>query len=55
MRLAQQQAQLTGSVEPLLAALRTADQRIEPGRPAPAEPPAHAPSAATWTASRRPP
>ena len=28
MRLAQQQAQLTGSVEPLLAALRTADQRI---------------------------
>ena len=28
MRLAQQQAQLSGSVEPLLAALRTADQRI---------------------------
>ncbi|MBP7565674.1 MAG: uroporphyrinogen-III C-methyltransferase [Burkholderiaceae bacterium] len=28
LRLAQQQAQLTGSVEPLLAALRTADQRI---------------------------
>ena len=28
MRLAQQQSQLTGSVEPLLAALRTADQRI---------------------------
>ena len=28
VRLAQQQAQLTGSVEPLLAALRTADQRI---------------------------
>ena len=29
LRLAQQQAQLTGSVEPLLAALRTADQRLE--------------------------
>lgn len=28
LRLAQQQAQLTGSVEPLLATLRTADQRI---------------------------
>lgn len=28
LRLAQQQAQLTGSVEPLLAALRTADQRV---------------------------
>ena len=28
VRLAQQQAQLTGSVEPLLAALRTADQRL---------------------------
>ncbi len=28
LRLAQQQAQLTGSVEPLLAALKTADQRI---------------------------
>lgn len=28
LRLAQQQAQLTGSVEPLLAALRTADQRL---------------------------
>ncbi|MDO8280050.1 MAG: uroporphyrinogen-III C-methyltransferase [Burkholderiaceae bacterium] len=28
IRLAQQQAQLTGSVEPLLAALRTADQRL---------------------------
>jgi uroporphyrin-3 C-methyltransferase len=28
LRLAQQQAQLTGSAEPLLAALRTADQRI---------------------------
>lgn len=28
VRLAQQQAQLTGSVEPLLAALRTADQRV---------------------------
>ncbi len=28
VRLAQQQAQLTGTVEPLLAALRTADQRI---------------------------
>lgn len=29
VRLAQQQAQLTGSVEPLLAALRTADQRVQ--------------------------
>lgn len=29
LRLAQQQTQLTGSPEPLLAALRTADQRIE--------------------------
>ena len=29
LRLAQQQAQLTLSVEPLLAALRTADQRVE--------------------------
>ncbi len=29
LRLAQQQAQLTGSVEPLLAALRTADQRLK--------------------------
>lgn len=29
MRLAQQQAQLTGSVEPLLAALKTTQQRIE--------------------------
>ncbi len=29
LRLAQQQAQLTGSVEPLLAALKSADQRIE--------------------------
>ena len=28
IRLAQQQAQLTGSVEPLLAALKTADQRV---------------------------
>ena len=28
LRLAQQQAQLTGSVEPLLAALKTADQRV---------------------------
>lgn len=28
LRLAQQQTQLTGSVEPLLAALRTADQRL---------------------------
>ncbi|OYU45704.1 MAG: hypothetical protein CFE44_06090 [Burkholderiales bacterium PBB4] len=28
LRLAQQQAQLTGSVEPLLAAMRTAEQRI---------------------------
>jgi len=28
LRLAQQQAQLTGSAEPLLAALRTADQRL---------------------------
>lgn len=28
VRLAQQQAQLTGSVEPLLAALKTADQRV---------------------------
>jgi uroporphyrin-3 C-methyltransferase len=31
LRLAQQQAQLTGSVEPLLAALRGADQRLERG------------------------
>ena len=29
LRLAQQQAELTGSVEPLLAALRTADQRLQ--------------------------
>lgn len=29
LRLAQQQAQLTGSVEPLLAALRTAEQRVQ--------------------------
>lgn len=29
VRLAQQQAQLTGSVEPLLAALKTADQRVQ--------------------------
>ena len=29
LRLAQQQAQLTGSAEPLLAALRSADQRLE--------------------------
>jgi uroporphyrin-3 C-methyltransferase len=29
IRLAQQQAQLTGSLEPLVAALKTADQRIE--------------------------
>jgi uroporphyrin-3 C-methyltransferase len=29
IRLAQQQAQLTGSVEPLLAALRSADQRVQ--------------------------
>ncbi|EJE49837.1 putative enzyme of heme biosynthesis [Acidovorax sp. CF316] len=29
IRLAQQQAQLTGSLDPLLAALKTADQRIE--------------------------
>lgn len=28
IRLAQQQAQLTGSIEPLLAALKTADQRV---------------------------
>ena len=28
LRLAQQQAQLTGSIEPLLAALKTADQRV---------------------------
>jgi uroporphyrin-3 C-methyltransferase len=31
LRLAQQQAQLTGSIEPLLAALRSADQRLERG------------------------
>ncbi|MFN7861708.1 MAG: uroporphyrinogen-III C-methyltransferase [Curvibacter sp.] len=29
LRLAQQQAQLTGNVEPLLAALRTAEQRVQ--------------------------
>ncbi|MFZ4622651.1 MAG: uroporphyrinogen-III C-methyltransferase [Rhodoferax sp.] len=29
LRLAQQQAQLTGSVEPLLAALKSADQRVQ--------------------------
>ena len=29
LRLAQQQAQLTGSVEPLLAALKTAEQRVQ--------------------------
>lgn len=29
LRLAQQQAQLTGSVEPLIAALRSAEQRVE--------------------------
>ena len=29
LRLAQQQAQLTGSAEPLLAALKTAEQRVE--------------------------
>ncbi|HUR87837.1 MAG TPA: uroporphyrinogen-III C-methyltransferase [Ramlibacter sp.] len=33
LRLAQQQAQVTGSVEPLLAALRSADQRVERGGP----------------------
>jgi uroporphyrin-3 C-methyltransferase len=33
LRLAQQQAQVTGSVEPLLAALRSADQRLERGGP----------------------
>lgn len=33
IRLAQQQAQLTGSLEPLLAALKTADQRIERSQP----------------------
>lgn len=31
LRLAQQQAQVTGSVDPLLAALRAADQRLERG------------------------
>lgn len=31
LRLAQQQAQVTGSVEPLLTAMRTADQRLERG------------------------
>jgi uroporphyrin-III C-methyltransferase len=31
LRLAQQQAQLTGTTEPLLAALRSADQRLERG------------------------
>jgi uroporphyrin-III C-methyltransferase len=31
LRLAQQQAELTGSTEPLLAALRSADQRLERG------------------------
>jgi len=31
LRLAQQQAQLTGSAEPLLSALRAADQRLERG------------------------
>jgi uroporphyrin-III C-methyltransferase len=31
LRLAQQQAQLTGSIEPLVAALRSADQRLERG------------------------
>jgi uroporphyrin-3 C-methyltransferase len=31
LRLAQQQAQITGSAEPLLVALRTADQRLERG------------------------
>ncbi|MDB5880586.1 MAG: uroporphyrin-III C-methyltransferase (Urogen methylase)-like protein [Ramlibacter sp.] len=35
LRLAQQQAQLTGSTEPLVAALRTADQRLERGGQAP--------------------
>ena len=33
LRLAQQQAQVTGSVEPLLAALRSAEQRLERGGP----------------------
>lgn len=33
LRLAQQQAQVTGSVEPLLAALRSADQRLERSGP----------------------
>ena len=33
LRLSQQQAQVTGSVEPLLAALRSADQRLERGGP----------------------
>jgi uroporphyrin-III C-methyltransferase len=31
LRLAQQQAQLTGTIEPLVAALRSADQRLERG------------------------
>jgi uroporphyrin-3 C-methyltransferase len=35
LRLAQQQAQLTGSTEPLVAALRSADQRLERGGQAP--------------------
>jgi hypothetical protein len=52
VRLAQQQAQLTGSVEPLLAALRTADQRIaRAAQPRLAR--LRTPSPATWTASRR--
>jgi uroporphyrin-3 C-methyltransferase len=33
LRLAQQQAQVTGTAEPLLAALRAADQRLERGGP----------------------
>jgi uroporphyrin-3 C-methyltransferase len=33
LRLAQQQSQVTGSAEPLLAALRAADQRLERGGP----------------------
>ena len=34
IRLAQQQAQLTGSLDPLVAALKSANQRIEARRPA---------------------
>jgi uroporphyrin-3 C-methyltransferase len=55
LRLAQQQAQLTGSVEPLVATLKSADQRITRAAQPRLGPSCNAPWRVTSAASRRRP